>query len=345
MSSKGRCDGRRECGDRVARMFSLGGFSIDKPTCSGFTAYMQERVDLGKAVLKGVSRSFYLTIRLLPRLMREPVSVGYLLARASDTIADTESVPAEVRKDCLTLVLKALKDEDVRDELCALLEEKFIRFQENEREKLLLESLEDVYGWYDSVREVDWKAIAVLLEPIVAGQSWDVDYFGIQGKKQIESAKALENYCYQVAGSVGEFWGVIGKHSYSLFSEAPTEELQKMGVSYGKGLQLVNILRDLPVDISNGRCYIPNVDPEDNEAVMEAAKEWRIKARKYLEQGLLYSSTLRQKRAKMSTVLPAIMGLKTLDLLDAASWEEWQEGIKISRKEVRKSLIQAVFYK
>ncbi|MFT5906209.1 MAG: farnesyl-diphosphate farnesyltransferase, partial [Cryomorphaceae bacterium] len=41
---------------------------------------MQQKVDLGNAVLKGVSRSFYLTIRLLPRLMREPVSVGYLLA-------------------------------------------------------------------------------------------------------------------------------------------------------------------------------------------------------------------------------------------------------------------------
>lgn len=345
MSSTGRYDGRRGYGDRVARIFGLGGLSVDNPGCSGFTARMQERVDLGKAVLKGVSRSFYLTIRLLPRLMREPVSVGYLLARASDTIADTESVPAQVRKDCLALVLKALKDEDVREELCTLLEEKFIGCQENAREQLLLKSLADVYGWYDSVREVDWKAIAVVMEPIVAGQSWDVDYFAVQGKKQLDSAEALEKYCYQVAGSVGEFWGVVGKNAYSLFSDAPTEELQEMGVNYGKGLQLVNILRDLPVDISNGRCYIPNVDTEDNKAVMEAAKEWRIKARKYLEQGLLYSSTLKQKRAKISTVLPALMGLKTLDLLDEASWEEWQEGIKISRKEVRKSLMQAVFYK
>jgi len=122
-------------------------------------------------------------------------------------------------------------------------------------------------------------------------------------------------------------------------------ELKEVGCHYGKGLQLINILRDLPTDIKNGRCYIPDVDMEDSEAVMNAAKEWRIKARKYLEEGLTYSSKLRQKRVKIATVLPAIIGLKTLDALDAASWEEWQEGVKISRKEVRQSLMQAVFYK
>lgn len=277
--------------------------------------------------------------------MREPVSVGYLLARASDTIADTESVPAELRRDCLSLFIKALKDDNVREDLSTLLEEKFIQNQENKRERLLLTRLMDVFGWYDSVRDSAWKAIAEVMDPIVAGQQWDVDYFAIQKNKQIASDEWLEYYCYQVAGSVGEFWGVVGKNAYSRFSELSADEVRAMGHNYGKGLQLVNILRDLPADIKNGRCYIPDVDMENNEAIMEAAKEWSIKARKYLQDGLAYSSKLRQKRVKVATVLPAIIGLKTLDQLDEANWEQWQEGIKISRKDIRQSLKQAIFYK
>lgn len=317
-------------------------FVVENLRLSGITPHMQQKVDLGNAVLKGVSRSFYITIRLLPRLMREPVSVGYLLARASDTIADTEAVPAVDRKECLSIFHQSLKDEEVRERLCGHLRDKFIGHQENERERLLLERLDDVFGWYDTVSEQDWTTISDVIKPILDGQLWDVDYFAIQKNKQIGSEEDLEQYCYQVAGSVGEFWGVVGRNSYSRYSEYDTEQLKINGIKYGKGLQLVNILRDLPEDLANGRCYLPDVDPEDTNAVIKAAKIWGKKARRYLELGLRYSSNLRQKRVKVSTALPAIIGLKTLDLMDEASWEEWQEGIKISRKEVRKSLWQAI---
>ncbi len=305
---------------------------------------MQQKVDLGNAVLKGVSRSFYLSIRLLPRLMREPVSVGYLLARASDTIADTEAVSADLRKDCLSMFYAALKDEEIREQLCKLLNEKFIEHQENEREKKLLQRLLDVFGWYDSVLGQDWIAISNVMKPILDGQSWDVDFFAIQKNKKIETDEDLEHYCYQVAGSVGEFWGVVGSNANHHFSQYNKDELKKYGIQYGKGLQLVNILRDLPVDLKNGRCYLPKVNPKKNTAVMREARKWSAIARTNLEQGLIYSSKLSQKRAKIATVLPAIIGLKTLDLIDKASWDEWKSGIKISRKEIRKSFLQALFH-
>ena len=53
--------------------------------------------DLRGSILASVSRSFYLSIRLLPKKLRDPVSLGYLLARASDTIADTTELPIELR--------------------------------------------------------------------------------------------------------------------------------------------------------------------------------------------------------------------------------------------------------
>ncbi len=46
-------------------------------------------------LLKATSRSFYLTLRVLPGAMRLQISLTYLLARTTDTIADTELVPLE----------------------------------------------------------------------------------------------------------------------------------------------------------------------------------------------------------------------------------------------------------
>src|SRR5210317_1980730 len=53
--------------------------------------------DLGRDVLRDVSRSFYLSLRFLPSGFREPMALGYLLARLSDTIADAGTLPMEER--------------------------------------------------------------------------------------------------------------------------------------------------------------------------------------------------------------------------------------------------------
>jgi len=305
---------------------------------------VKQKVELGNAVLKGVSRSFYLSIRLLPRLMREPVSIGYLLARASDTLADTEKVPAKLRMECLDLFLDALKNDTTREELLEMISSRFVQYQTNPKEKLLLEKLSDVFDWYDTVREWAWADIAEVMKPIVAGQKWDVQYFGIDKNKQIKSEKDLDTYCYQVAGSVGEFWGNVGQHAYKRFTTFTDDILKIKGVRYGKGLQLINILRDLPEDLEQGRCYLPDVSTKDTEKLLESTKKFRTQAREYLEQGLEYSTSLRQKRSRIATALPALIGLKTLDLMDEATWEDWQAGIKITRKEVRKCLWKAMTY-
>jgi len=276
--------------------------------------------------------------------MHEPVSIGYLLARASDTLADTEKVPAELRMECLDLFLNALKDDSTREKLEMLISKRFVKYQTNPKEKILLENLGDVFAWYDTVREWAWQDIAAVMKQIVAGQKWDVQFFGIDKNDQVKTEEDLDTYCYQVAGSVGEFWGNVGQHAYKRFSTFSDDILKIRGVRYGKGLQLINILRDLPEDLEQGRCYLPEIDYKDKTKLVKATKKYRIKSRKYLEQGLAYATSLRQKRSRIATALPALIGLKTLDLMEEASWEDWQQGIKISRKEVRKCLFKALTY-
>ncbi len=53
-----------------------------------------------RQILRGVSRSFDLSIRLLPSALQSPVAIGYLLARATDTVADTTALPLGERKCC-----------------------------------------------------------------------------------------------------------------------------------------------------------------------------------------------------------------------------------------------------
>ncbi|HEX7529551.1 MAG TPA: squalene/phytoene synthase family protein, partial [Pyrinomonadaceae bacterium] len=60
-------------------------------------------------ILRSVSRSFYISIRLLPRKLRKPVGLAYLLARATDTVADTVEVPALVRAETLSQLLSIIE--------------------------------------------------------------------------------------------------------------------------------------------------------------------------------------------------------------------------------------------
>lgn len=278
--------------------------------------------------------------------MREPVSLAYLLARASDTLADTAEVPVDLRVSCLEKFTKSLKDHKVRDELLELIKQKFVSYQQLPKERILLERLGEVFDWYDTVRDWAWKAIDEVMQPICAGQMNDLRHFGaVEGLTKLDSAEDLELYCYQVAGSVGEFWSSVGYHAYHRFSNLGRDELDRLGREYGKGLQLVNILRDLDEDYRNGRCYLPVNRVEDEVEREHAAQKWRNQARDYIASGKAYAASLSQWRVRTATVLPALIAEQTLDLLDSATRDDLAAGVKIDRKEVRRCLWQAMIYR
>lgn len=302
---------------------------------------MQEQGDLGRDILKGVSRSFYLSLRLLPRLMQGPLSLGYLLARASDTIADTEEVDVSLRVRCLSMFEEAMVDTAVRATLIESLQEEFIDAQTNQKEQMLLKRLDDVFAWYDSSWEWVWIALKHLMNNILQGQILDLETFAVNGKGEISNDDDLLRYCYLVAGCVGEYWSEVGCQTDSEFSSLDRDSLDKKGVAFGRGLQLVNILRDLPKDMHHGRSYLPGVTKGNEAHMLREAKRWRAKARKLVAHGFDYGRSLRQKRARVAVVLPALLAEETLDLLDSTDLEEWQNGVKVSRSTVRKCVVRA----
>lgn len=288
--------------------------------------------DLGKQVLKDVSRSFYLTLRALPEKMRPAVSVGYLLARASDTIADCGGA-RDARLALLARFREAVAGEEGETffaDASAVAREEGLK----DGERVLMGRLDDVFGWLRGLRAAEQCAIREVVETITEGQTWDLTRFPEGAVVAIEDEGEAERYCYLVAGCVGEFWTEIGFGSDPSFARRPKPEMRELGKSYGMGLQMVNILRDEADDAERGRRYLPG-----------ERSEWVRKARAHLEDGLVYSRAVRGRRARFATVLPSLIGLETLDLLASASHDELAKGVKVSRRVVKSCLCRGLFFR
>lgn len=300
---------------------------------------MSEALETG--VLKGVSRSFYLTLRLLPTPMRRAASLGYLLARSSDTIADTASVPATERLGLLEAYGTAVEGTgELPRWSTALLE------AAEPKERILLERGREVLAGLEHLPAGERELVREVVRIIVSGQRLDLERFAQASPERpvtLESDAALEDYTWRVAGCVGAFWTKLGFLTLGeRFSDVPEKELLDRGVAYGKGLQLVNILRDLPRDLAAGRCYLPVRDPSDRVALLANHAHWLTIALDWVEQGKIYADTLKLKRLRAATVLPAWLAEETLHAMRGASWEDLRQRVKVPRSRVYALLMKAL---
>ena len=129
-------------------------------------------------ILRAVSRSFYLSIRFLPAQLREPIALAYLLARTTDTVADTAQISGSVRMETLKLLSYGIQGTASRDVTLELIAS-FVSLQENvESERQLLESLPDCLACLEGMEHADRNDIRLVLEKITRGQMLDLQRFG-----------------------------------------------------------------------------------------------------------------------------------------------------------------------
>ncbi|MEA3207187.1 MAG: farnesyl-diphosphate farnesyltransferase [Chthoniobacter sp.] len=306
--------------------------------------------DLGGPLLASVSRSFYLTIRVLPPPLRAPIGLAYLLARASDTIADSAEASTAVRLAHLQAFGEMISTATTAG--MADLQREIRPVHAGERE--LIAKLDRCLEWLAALAESDRREIATVMPKIIRGQTLDLQRFpGGNGIVALPSAVDLEEYTYLVAGCVGEFWTRICLLHIPRYAALEVTELSRLGINYGKGLQLVNILRDLPADLRDGRCYLPGDElrqagtaPERLLAEPASARpvfeRWLEQAKLYLDDGFRYLAALRPARLRIGCFLPWYLGRQTLRMLQAHSPLEAGERIKVPRATVRKALLLAV---
>jgi farnesyl-diphosphate farnesyltransferase len=310
----------------------------------------ETRPELGGAILRSVSRSFYLSIRLLPKPLREPVSLGYLLARATDTIADTATISASVRAQSLQQ-LAAMIEGATEAVHAQSLRDSFAPLQSDESERALIQALPEAIHWLEHSNDADRADIREVLRHITRGQALDIARFGDQEAIcALNTADELDEYTYLVAGCVGEFWTRVGFRHVAPFARLSEAEMTNLGVRYGKGLQLINVLRDVGADLRAGRCYLPadelaecGVAPADLLArpapIAPLLLKWQEIASAGIAAGLEYACAIQSRRVRFATVLPALIGARTLALLREAGPNAVTKRVKVPRTDVRRILI------
>ena len=113
---------------------------------------------------------FYLSVRLLPARLREPVSLAYLLARATDTIADTADIPAAIRAEKLQTLSDAIQGQSSPDTIVDLVAS-FAPLQKNSDESALIESLPRCLEWLENLDPADRTDIRVVGEDYARASS------------------------------------------------------------------------------------------------------------------------------------------------------------------------------
>jgi len=306
------------------------------------------------SLLRATARSFYLTLRILPRTVRPQIALAYLLARTSDTIADTEAVPVEQRLDALREFHAAILAATAPPALNGSTSE-----QASAAERNLLANQPRALTALHALSPDDQKLVRDVLAVIISGQQLDLERFAAAGPDQIVALRTsaeLDDYTYRVAGCVGEFWTKICRAH--LFPRAHVNDAEFLadGVRFGKGLQLVNILRDLPADLAKGRCYLPLEELEPlglkPETLLETANEPKFlalygrhlaNAEANLRAGWRYTLALpyTQFRIRLACAWPILIGMKTVERLRRASSADLQQRVRVSRREVRAIMLSS----
>lgn len=353
-------------------------------------------------LLRETSRSFYLTLRVLPPAVRPQIGLAYLLARATDTIADTELVPVEERLAALAALSGRIVGEH-RDplDLSRLAASQTGKGSDGERR--LLQRVEAAVELLAQAASADQALIREVLATITSGQELDLRRFcGVSGgpvsavppvlEPVLEPAAfpppdktapplavlsppvippaaasgavtalatdaELDDYTYRVAGCVGGFWTKLTRAR--VFPGAVIDDARFLsdGIRFGKGLQLVNILRDLPKDLRAGRCYIPAsmlarvglvprdlLDPANGPRLRPIYLELLDRAQSDLEAGWRYTNTLPrgQIRLRLACAWPVLIGVKTIARLCTADVLDARKRVKVSRSEVEWLLVTSV---
>lgn len=311
-------------------------------------------------LLKQVSRSFYLTLRVLPEPVRAQIGLAYLLARATDTIADTELIPVADRLGALDSLRARILGGPTAVDFRAIAAAQGTGGASHDSERVLLLRIEEAISILGSFSPFDQQAIRDVLVTITSGQALDLQRFGAAAAPKITALQTdaeLDDYTYRVAGCVGEFWTVVCRAH--VFPRLAIDEalLIGNGIRFGKGLQLVNILRDLPRDLRQGRCYLPVerllraslkpsdlLSPESEERLRPVYNELLDTAQSHLQAGWSYTETLPRGavRLRLACAWPVLIGVDTLRRLRSGQILDPAQRIKVPRQQVRRILTATV---
>lgn len=287
-------------------------------------------------ILKQVSRSFYLTLNVLPVGVRDQMGLSYLFARAADTIADTDLIDRAQRLKYLNQFRAQFTTAGVDSTAIREIQTVLIPHQKDSGESVLLQRLEDCFKLYEACSIGDQERIRWLMEVLPRGMEMDLTRFPGESSSQLTALATLDEldqYTYYVAGCVGEFWTRMVCAHRPTMTNWNVAEMSAIGVRFGKGLQLTNIVKDIARDLHHGRCYVPEsllaeagMKPAD---LLIEANLPRFRpvldqliglAMDHLDQGWIYTMAIpvSEIRQRLACMWPILLAGETLKRVAAA---------------------------
>ena len=215
--------------------------------------------DLGN-LLEKTSRTFALSIPVLPEPTRREVMIAYLLFRIADTFEDAAHWPPEDRIAAIAEFNDLLADysRERAETLSRGWVERGVAHHAGYRELM-----SEVPFVLDAFFELSPGAVASIRGHVIRSAE---GMAGIVSQTQdgnltLHSIQELKDYCYIVAGIVGEMLSELFLLDRPALADI-AGYLRERAATFGEALQLVNILKDSAVDAKEGRRYLPAEAPK-----------------------------------------------------------------------------------
>jgi len=275
-----------------------------------------------KAILGSVSRTFALTIPLLPPSIEKVVGNTYLLCRIIDTIEDAADLSAQSKQSLSALFLDAvLEKAPVEAFVTPCLNA--LKNYSNQDELDLISHTPTVLRILHTCSTHDQAAVSRCVSIMSEGMSF---FHERQNQAGLQDLAEFEHYCYVVAGVVGELLTTIFSNHSKAFKEKMVGH-EDLAIAFGQALQMTNILKDSPEDKARGVSWMPiNVS---HKALLKLAYQ-------KLQDSLNYILLIPKEEQGMRRFCFLAFGLAVMTLSKIADRKEFdsKDEVKLSRSTV-----------
>jgi farnesyl-diphosphate farnesyltransferase len=300
-------------------------------------------------LLAKVSRTFALTIPQLPAPLADWVGNAYLLCRIADTIEDEPTLSCEEKTGFIQLFLDILSGVKPSDELHHQLTPHLSSGTSLAEQDLIAQTV-SVITFY---RQFPENVQQILLRGVEIMSHGMTRYQQLASPQGLHDQTALDHYCYVVAGVVGEMLTALFI-AYRPSLESQREELAALSVSFGLGLQLTNILKDVWDDASRGVCWWPQTlvgqqgivwPPSMNAAISSSRQELVAIAHGHLRDALDYTLVLPAEEQGLRQFCLWAIGMAVLTLQKIQHSDAYLIGgnVKITRRAVKVVIVGCRF--
>ena len=300
-------------------------------------------------ILQGVSRTFALTIPQLPDALRRVIGNAYLLCRITDTIEDDNALSIEQTRQLTDMFADVVRGtasaEEFAQTLYPLLSSHTIP-AEHDLIKNTASVIRITHSFNTTQRTALERCVRIMAKGMAAYQETE----SLQG---LPNLAAMNQYCYFVAGVVGEMLTELFC-DYSPQINAHKTQLMKLAVSFGQGLQMTNILKDIWDDRKRGACWLPqdilskhsfdisNLQPGMSDPGFQAALGELIGiARNHLHNALTYTCLIPAHEKGIRRFCLWALGMAVLTLNKINRQRNFSDGtqVKISRRSVKATVV------